>query len=184
MWSEAIRGDVAAGSRQPLDHHDQRLLCLQPHQRVIELFGAGGGAARRIDVNDDGAACEFSSRSAPRRAPDHCGINPSILTRAIEPEVVKAPRPPGDTATPRTRRSKRSRTPQPARARTSSLRRILRRSTIRSESSDIEIPPKIGRRVWHCSVTNGLTCIHQLRPNMKKTRPGLRQWPPTVVAPR
>ncbi len=47
------RGDVAAGRRQALDHHNQRLLRLQPDQRVVELFRAGRGSARGIDVNDD-----------------------------------------------------------------------------------------------------------------------------------
>jgi hypothetical protein len=47
------RRDVTARRGQPLDHHHQRLLGLQAHQRIIELLGAGRGAARRIDVDDD-----------------------------------------------------------------------------------------------------------------------------------
>src|SRR5258708_7348195 len=72
----------------------------------------------------------------------------SILTRAIEPEAVKAPRPPGDTATPMTAIAAIARTAASTRQNVS-LRRILRRSTIRSESSDIEIPLKYVPRVLH-----------------------------------
>jgi hypothetical protein len=48
------RGDVAAGCRQSLDHHDHRLLRFQAHQRVEQLLGAGRGTAGRIDMHDDG----------------------------------------------------------------------------------------------------------------------------------
>ncbi len=47
------RRDVAARGSQSLDHDDKRLLCLQLHQRVVELLGARGGAAGRIDVHDN-----------------------------------------------------------------------------------------------------------------------------------
>ncbi len=49
------RGDVAAGRRQAIDHDDQRLSFLQPHQRVVELLGAGRGAAGAVDMDHHGA---------------------------------------------------------------------------------------------------------------------------------
>ena len=49
------RSDIAAGRRQAIDHDDQRLSFLQPHQRVVELLGAGRGAAGAVDMDHHGA---------------------------------------------------------------------------------------------------------------------------------
>src|ERR1700722_5580344 len=51
---------MAAESRTPVDDEYQRLLLFHPHQRIVELFGAGGGAAGAVDMYDHGA-----SRSRP-----------------------------------------------------------------------------------------------------------------------
>ena len=53
------RRDVAARSREPVDHDDQRFLLLEPHQRVVQLLGAGRGAAGGIDVHDHGPRARF-----------------------------------------------------------------------------------------------------------------------------
>jgi len=84
------------------------------------------------------AAREFSSRSNAWARPWSLRIRPSILTRAIEPDAVKALRPPGVAVTPMAAIAAIASTTVATRQNVS-LRRILRRSTITSESSDIEI---------------------------------------------
>ena len=54
MWSAAMRRDIAAGRREPVDHDHHRLLGLEPHQRIVQLLGAGCRAARAVDVHDHG----------------------------------------------------------------------------------------------------------------------------------
>jgi hypothetical protein len=49
------RSDIAAGRRQAIHDHDGRFLIAQPRQRREELFRTGRGAARAIDMDDDGA---------------------------------------------------------------------------------------------------------------------------------
>ena len=46
--------DVAAGGGKPIDHDHERFLLAQPRQRIVQLLGARGGAARAVDVNDHG----------------------------------------------------------------------------------------------------------------------------------
>ena len=46
------RCDIGAGCREPVNDHDHRLFALQLAQRVVELFGAGGGAAWAVDMDD------------------------------------------------------------------------------------------------------------------------------------
>src|SRR6516162_3932671 len=49
------RGDIAAGSRHAVDHHDQRFLLTHPRQRVEQLLRTGRGAAGAVNVDDDRA---------------------------------------------------------------------------------------------------------------------------------
>ena len=44
--------DVGTGSSHAVDHDRDRLLGPHAAERVVQLLGAGGGAARRIDVQD------------------------------------------------------------------------------------------------------------------------------------
>src|SRR6202521_2315605 len=87
------------------------------------------------------AASDFSSFSSAATRSWSLRIRPSILTRAIESDVANAPRPPGVATAPTAMIAaiaiKAATTRQNV-----SLRRILRRSTITSESSDIEILPE------------------------------------------
>ena len=64
------------------------------------------------------------------------------VTRAIEPDVVNALRPPGVAATPMVAIAAITARAAAITRQNVSLRRILRRSTITSESSDIENSPK------------------------------------------
>ena len=59
MWSAGQRGDIGAGGGEPVDHHHHRLLGLQLAQRVVELLGAGGGAARAVDMHDHRAGARL-----------------------------------------------------------------------------------------------------------------------------
>src|SRR6266852_3410742 len=70
--------------------------------------------------------------------------------RAIEPEAVNALRPPGVAITPTVTIAAIATSAATTRQKVS-LRRILRRSTITSESSDIENSPK-GRSLGDCTV--------------------------------
>ena len=53
MWSRRHRGDVAARRGKAVDHHHHRLRAANLAQRVVKLLGAGGRAARTVDVHDD-----------------------------------------------------------------------------------------------------------------------------------
>src|SRR5262249_16305856 len=48
-------GDVGAGCREAIDDDHHRFLALQIAQRIKELFGAGRGPARTVDMYDDRA---------------------------------------------------------------------------------------------------------------------------------
>src|SRR5712664_903515 len=89
------------------------------------------------------AARDFSSRSSASTRSLSLRIKPSIWTRAIEPDVVNALRPPGVATTPPATLAALATITAATRQKVS-LRRILRRSTITSESSDIEISPEGG----------------------------------------
>src|SRR5215216_7969169 len=93
-----------------------------------------------------------------------------MLTRAIDPEVVRVLRPPGVAITPTVMMAAMATTAATTRQKVS-LRRILRRSTITSESSDIEILLKNISRVLQRQRDDQLIRYHQLRCNLKKTRP-------------
>ena len=86
------------------------------------------------------AALEFSSRSSASTRSLSLRISPSIWTRAIEPDAVSASRPPGVAITPMATTAAIASTAAATRQNVS-FRRILRRSTITSESSDIENSP-------------------------------------------
>src|SRR6516165_11977374 len=47
------RGDIAAGSRQTVDHDHQWLLLAHPRQRIEQLLRTGRGAARAVNVDDN-----------------------------------------------------------------------------------------------------------------------------------
>ena len=86
------------------------------------------------------AALDFSSRSSASTRSLSLRIRPSILTRAIEPDAVNVPRPAG-VATTATVTMAAITTKAATTRQNVSLRRIRRRSTITSESSDIENSP-------------------------------------------
>src|SRR5438094_4995966 len=90
--------------------------------------------------------------------------------RAIEPDDVSGTRSPGIAIKP-TATTAASATTAAATRQNVSLRRIRRRSTITSESSDIEILPKNNRCVLRRQRDHWLIRLHQLRRNLKKTRP-------------
>src|SRR4051812_30866120 len=90
--------------------------------------------------------------------------------RAIVPDDVSGMRPPGIAIKP-TATTAASATTAAATRQKVSLRRILRRSTITSESSDIEILQKAVSRVLPSQGHRRVIQLHQLRCNMKKTRP-------------
>src|SRR5260221_13769472 len=91
------------------------------------------------------AACDFSSRPSASPRSWSLRIKPSMLTRAIDPDEVSEARPPGVAITPTATTAAIATTAAKTRQKVS-LRRILRRSTITSESSDIEILPKYPAR--------------------------------------
>src|SRR6185437_6032747 len=91
------------------------------------------------------AAWDFSNRSSASTRCRSLRIRPSMLTRAIEPDEVKVPRLPGDIITPTPAIAATAITTAATRQKVS-LRRIRRRSTITSESIDIEILLKYGPR--------------------------------------
>ena len=93
------------------------------------------------------AACDFSSRSSASTRCWSLRISPSMLTRAIEPDAVSAAAPAGVAITPTATIAAIATTAAATRQKVS-LRRILRRSTITSESSDIEFLLKC-QRVLH-----------------------------------
>src|SRR5947209_13333124 len=82
------------------------------------------------------AAEDFSSRAKASVRSESLRIRPSIVTRAIEPETFSVWRPPGVASTP-TMAIAAIATATAATRQNVSLRRILRRSTMKSESSDI-----------------------------------------------
>src|SRR6201994_2710859 len=84
------------------------------------------------------AAFDFSSRSSASTRSWSLRIRPSMVTRAIEPALVNVPRAPGEASVPITAIAPMAMITASTRQNVS-LRRILRRSTITSESSDIEI---------------------------------------------
>src|SRR6195952_4034015 len=90
-------------------------------------------------------ACDFSSRSSASTRSWSLRIKPSILTRAIDPDEVSEARPPGVAIKPTATTAAIATTAAATRQKVS-LRRILRRSTITFESSDIEILPKYPAR--------------------------------------
>src|SRR5690348_3497678 len=95
-----------------------------------------------------------------------------MLTRAIVFDVEKAPRPPAAT-TPTPTMAAIAMTAAATRQNVS-LRLMRRRSTITSESSDIRSLQKWSARnprVLQSQRHYQLSQIHQLRRNMKKTRP-------------
>ena len=55
----AHRRDIAAGGREPVNHNHQRLRGCDPAQHLVQLLGAGRGAARRVDMHDDGLGARF-----------------------------------------------------------------------------------------------------------------------------
>src|ERR1700733_8420871 len=72
-----LRDDVIAGDRRnvtarrghAVDDDDQRLLVPQTRQRVEQLLGAGGGAARTVNMDDDGARQRGFSKLVERLDP-------------------------------------------------------------------------------------------------------------------
>ena len=99
------------------------------------------------------AACDFSSRSSASTRERSLRISPSMLTRAIEPEDVSEARPPGVAITPTVTTAATAATAATTRQKVN-LRRILRRSTITSESSDIEILLKYPARFASAALAN------------------------------
>src|SRR3954451_8166830 len=91
------------------------------------------------------AAGDFSSRSSASTRSWSLRIKPSMLTRAIDPDEVSDARPAGVAIRPTATTAAIATTAAKTRQKVS-LRRILRRSTITSESSDIEILPKYPAR--------------------------------------
>ena len=78
-------GDIAAGGGQAIDDDDQRLLSFNRDQRIVELLGAGGGAAGLVDMDDHGArrARLGQAGRAASPAPRSSRIRPLMVTRAI-----------------------------------------------------------------------------------------------------
>src|ERR1700732_2196467 len=99
------------------------------------------------------AALEFASRSSASTRSWSLRIRPSILTRAIEPAVVSALRPRGDITSATTAIAATATSAASTRQNVS-LRRSLRRSTITSESSDIEILLKASARFAFAASAN------------------------------
>src|SRR3954454_15401912 len=82
------------------------------------------------------AAEDFSSRAKASVRSESLRIRPSMVTRAIEPDTFSVWRPLGVASTPTTATAAIA-TAIAATRQNVSLRRILRRSTMKSESSDI-----------------------------------------------
>ena len=106
-------------------------------------------------------ACDFSSRSRASTRSLSLRIRPSIWTRAIELEVVSASRADGVAKTPMATTATTATAAAVTRQKVS-LRRILRRSTITSESSDIEI--LLRKQPWWVA-RDGLDSVDLERPD-------------------
>src|SRR5262249_21217559 len=62
------RGDIAAGGRQTVDHHDQRFLLPHPPQRVEQLLRTGSCAARTANMD-----IHPSTKTGPSQWTEWCG---------------------------------------------------------------------------------------------------------------
>src|SRR6185437_10838980 len=115
------------------------------------------------------ATLESASRSSASTRSWSLRISPLIITRAIDPDDVSARRPAGVTIMPAPTIAAIAITAASTRQNVN-LRRSRRRSTITSESSDIEFSPDKKRLALHQQHHDPVMKLHQFKHNLKKTR--------------